>query len=88
MVDLLDSISSPEKKAKASAVAPDTVDQALPFVRIVRRAQKFRNQRKTRCNKSDWSSFSKQFLDQLLSGSRGSAYWPPVFQVHNVSVTC
>jgi hypothetical protein len=88
MVDLFGSISSLEKKAKASAVAPDTVGQGLPSVRIVQRAQRFRNQRKTRCNRSDWSSFSKQSVDQSLSGRRGSAYRPPVFQVHNVSVSC
>jgi hypothetical protein len=29
-VDLLGSILSPEKKAKAAAAAPDTVDQGLP----------------------------------------------------------
>jgi hypothetical protein len=74
MVDLLGSISSLEKTATASAVAPDTVDQVLPSVRIVRWAQKFRNQRKTRCNRSDRSSFSKQFLDQLLIGTNDSAY--------------
>jgi hypothetical protein len=40
------------------------------------------NQRNTRCNKSDWSSFSKQSSDQLLSGRKGSAYWPTIFQAH------
>jgi hypothetical protein len=79
-VSLLGSILSPEKKAKAAAVAPDTVDQELPSARIARRVQKFRNQHKTRCNRSDWSSFYKQSLDQLLSGRKGSAYWPTVFQ--------
>jgi hypothetical protein len=75
IVDLLGSISSPEKKAKAAAVARDTVDRGLPSACTARRAQKFQNQHKTRCNRSDWSSFSKQSLDQLLSGRKGSAYW-------------
>jgi len=81
-VDLLGSILSPEKKAKAAAAAPDTDDQGLPS-RSARRVQKLRNQRKTRCNRSDWSSFSKQSLDQLLNGRKGSAYWPTIFQAHN-----
>jgi len=86
IVDLLGSILSPEKKAKAAAAAPDTVDQGLPSrsAHIVRGVQKFRIQRKTRCNRSDWSSFSKQSLDQLSNGMKGSAYWPTIFQVHNV----
>jgi hypothetical protein len=85
-VDLLGSILSPEKKAEAAAAAPDTVDQGLPFpsAHIVRGVQKFRIQRKTRCNRSDWSSFSKQFWNQLLSGMKGSAYSPTIFQAHNV----
>lgn len=84
MVDLLGSISSPEKKAKASAIAPDTVGQGLPSVRIVQRAQRFRNQRKTRCNRSNCSSFSKPFLDQLSNGKKGNAYWPTIFRTYNV----
>jgi hypothetical protein len=43
--------------------------------------QKFQNQRKTRCKKSDCSSFSKHSLDQLLSDSKGSAYWPTIFSL-------
>jgi hypothetical protein len=72
-VDLLGSILSPAKTAKASAAPPDIVDQGLPSARSVRWAQKFQNQRKTRRNRSDGSSFSKQSLDQLLSDSKGSA---------------
>ena len=75
--------------AKAVAVAPDIVDHALPSARTVRGVQKFRNRRKTRCNRSDWPSFSKQSWNQLLSGMKGSAYrpsnfWSYIFQVHNV----
>jgi hypothetical protein len=76
MVDLSGSISSCEKTAKAAAVAPNIVYQGLLSAHIVvGRAQKFRNQRKTRCNRTDWSSFSKQSLNQLLSGMKGSACW-------------
>ena len=87
IVDLLGSILSPEKTAKAAAAAPNTVDQGLPSARIARTVQKFQNQRKTRCKKSDCSSFSKQSLDQLLSDSKGSAYWPTIFQVPNVGMS-
>jgi hypothetical protein len=80
IVDLLGSILSPEKTAKAAAVAPNTVDQGLPSARIARMVQKFQNQRKTRCKKNECSSFSKQFSDQLLSDSKGSAYWPTIFR--------
>ena len=88
IVELLGSILSPEKTAKAAAAAPNTVDQGLPSACTARRVQKLRNQRKTRCNRIDWSSFSKQSLDQLSSGRRGSAYWSTIFQVHNVSISC
>jgi hypothetical protein len=57
-------ILSPEKRAKAGAIAPNIVDQGGPFVRNVRRVQKSLSQRKTRCNRSDRLSFSKQPLDQ------------------------
>jgi hypothetical protein len=56
------SILSPEKTAKAAAGTPDTVDQGLLFARIARQVQKLKNQHKTRCNRSDRSSFSKQSL--------------------------
>ena len=88
MVDLLGSILSPEKTAKAAAAAPNTVDPGLPSARIAQTVQKFQNQPRTRCKKSDCSSFSKQSLGQLLSDSKGSAYWPTIFQVHNVSISC
>src|SRR6516225_6945162 len=55
IVDLLGSILSPEKTAKAAAAAPNTVDQGLPSARIARTMQKFQNRRRTRCNKSDCS---------------------------------
>ena len=87
IVDLLGSILSPEKTAKAAAAAPNTVDQGLPSARIARTMQKFQNQRKTRRKKSDCSSFSKQSLGQLLSDSKGSAYWPSIFQVPNVGMS-
>jgi hypothetical protein len=87
IVDLLGSILSPEKTAKAAAAAPNTVDQGLPSARIARTMQKFQNQRKTRCKKSDCSSFSKQSLGQLLRDSKGSAYWPTIFQVPNVGMS-
>jgi hypothetical protein len=79
IVDLLGSILGLEKMAKAAAAAPNTVDQALPSAYIARRLQKFQNRRRTRCNKSDCPSFSKQSLDQLLGGRKGSAYWRPIF---------
>jgi hypothetical protein len=87
-VGLLGSISSLEKKAKAAAAAPDIVDQRLPSACIARRCRNLRNQRKTRCNRSDRPSFSKQTSDQLSNGRKGSAYWPTVFQVHNVGTGC
>jgi hypothetical protein len=76
-----------EKRVKAAAVAPDTLDQALPSACIVRRVQRFRNRRKTRCNKSDWSSFSKQSWNQLSSRKKGNAYWPTIFQVNNSNIS-
>ena len=84
MVELLDWIRSPAQEAKAAVAAPDILDHELLSARIAGRVQKFRNQRKTRCNRSDRSSFSKQSLDQLLSGMKGSAYRPTIFQAHNV----
>ena len=88
IVDLLGSILSPEITAKAAAAAPNTVDQGLPSARIARRVHKIRNQRKTRCNRSDCSSFSKPSWYQLLIGKKGNAYWPTVFQIHNVGISC
>jgi hypothetical protein len=51
-VDLLGSLLSPEKTAKAAAAAPNTVDQGLPSARIAQTVQKFQNQRRTRCKKA------------------------------------
>jgi hypothetical protein len=74
-------ILGPEKTARAAAAAPDIVGQGLPSARIVREAQRFRNRRKTRCNKNEKSSFSKQSLDRLRGGMKDSAYWPAIFGV-------
>jgi hypothetical protein len=83
-VDLRGSILKLEKQAKAAAAVPYTVDQGFPSGRRAQPANKFQNQRKTRCNRSNWSSFSKPFLDQLLSGKKGNAYWPTIFNAYNV----
>jgi hypothetical protein len=88
MVKLLGSILSLEKKAKAAAAAPNIVDQRLPSAGIARRCRNLRNRRKTRCNRSDRRSFSRPTLDQRSNGKRGSAYWPAVFQFHNVGISC
>jgi hypothetical protein len=66
IVDLLGLILSPKKRAEAAATALDTVDQGLPSERSARRVQKLRNQRKTRCNRSDWSCFGRGLLLWLL----------------------
>jgi hypothetical protein len=79
-VDLRGSILKLEKQAKAAAAVPYTVDQGLPSARRAQPANNFQNQRKTRCNRSNCSSFSKPFLDQLLNGKKGNAYWPTIFQ--------
>jgi hypothetical protein len=83
-VDLRGSILSPGKKAEAAAAAPHTVDQGFPSAHPARPAKKFQNQRKSRCNRKNCSSSSKQFLDQLLNGKKGSAYWPTIFKAYNV----
>jgi hypothetical protein len=83
-VDLRGSILNLEKQAKAAAAVPYTVDQGFPSARRAQPANRFQNQRKTRCNRSSCSSFSKPFLDQLLSGKKGNAYWPTIFNAYNV----
>jgi hypothetical protein len=50
-VDLRGSILKLEKQAKAAAAVPYTVDQGLPSARRAQPANKFQNQRKTRCNR-------------------------------------
>jgi hypothetical protein len=84
IVELLDSISIPEKRARAVAVGRDTVDQRLPSACLVLKMERFRNQRKIRCNRSDWPSFSKRSWSQFLSGMKSSAYWPSILQADNV----
>jgi hypothetical protein len=83
-VDLRGSISNSEKQARAAAAVPYTVDRGFPSARRAQPASKFPNQRKTRCNRSNCSSFSKLFLDQLLNGKKDNAYWPTIFKVYNV----
>ncbi|MGE5367510.1 MAG: hypothetical protein ACM3PO_09640, partial [Betaproteobacteria bacterium] len=82
-MNLRGSISNPEKQATAVAAVPHTVDRGFPSARRTQPANKFPNQRKTRCNRSNCSSFSKLFLDQLLNGKRDNAYWPTIFNAYN-----
>lgn len=78
--DLCDSISSLEKRAKAAAAAPYTVDRGFPSARPARPERKFQSQRKTRCNRGNYWS-SKLFLDQSLHGKKGNAFWPTIFRL-------
>jgi len=74
MVDLLGSLLRREKEAIVAAAAPDTVDQGFPSEQIALWAQKFRNQRKTHCNRNDWPNSSKPSLDRSVDSSKGRAY--------------